>query len=433
MKTIHNFLHTMGSIPFKSHLLIGFALRLGLVAYSVIHDSVFELKYTDIDYKVFTDGATGLLKGVGSRPHFAHINGTLIRTGSEPMLGPYEATTYRYSPLIALLVVPSLYTIESFGKVIFSCMDIACAPLQFRLLTKVGTPSRYATLSVALLWIYNPLPLIVSTRGSSDSLMSLLVLAVLWEVSHRRSLSAGLIFGIAVHLKLYPIIYAPSLFLYLVSARQPRKSTLILDKLVPNWDAIKFITATVLSFSLLTGGSFLAYGNIYLQEAWIYHLTRRDTAHNFSPYFYLYRIFDKYKITHPASNFLSFAPQAISLAGLIALYGLRPLRPHPVRLYGCMFFCTLAFVSLNKVCTSQYFLWYLTLLPLVAPYISISLLESLCLLASWLAGQAVWLAWAYMYEYVGRKSALGPVAASSVLFMCINICLLVRLMHRFVL
>lgn len=50
-------------IPFRTALLLGTVLRFGLLVYGEYHDSRSApgLKYTDVDYRVFSDAATFLL------------------------------------------------------------------------------------------------------------------------------------------------------------------------------------------------------------------------------------------------------------------------------------------------------------------------------------------------------------------------------------
>ena len=99
-----------------------------------------DVKFTDIDYKIYTDAAEQILKGDS----------------------PYDRHTYRYSPLVyvypsvatntnsnsmrnrnssrsnrvycvfcfrAYLCIPNLLGCPFFGKLIFCCMDMAIALL----------------------------------------------------------------------------------------------------------------------------------------------------------------------------------------------------------------------------------------------------------------------------------------------------------------
>ena len=58
------------------------------------------MHYTDIDYKVYTEGAYYLSIGKS----------------------PYDRHTYRYTPMLAILMLPNVYLFQSFGKVLFIVM-----------------------------------------------------------------------------------------------------------------------------------------------------------------------------------------------------------------------------------------------------------------------------------------------------------------------
>jgi phosphatidylinositol glycan class M len=75
---------------------------------------------------------------------------------------------------------------------------------------------------------------------------------------------------------------------------------------------------------------------------------------------------------------------------------------------------TLVFVSLNKVCTSQYFMWYLWFLPLVVPHLipgasyavlgnGISARKASLMVILWVGAQALWLSQGYRLEFLGES------------------------------
>lgn len=88
---------------------------------------------------------------------------------------------------------------------------------------------------------------------------------------------AGIAYGFVVHFKLYPIIYAPALFLWIDN----KKSLLF------SWNKYKFGLVSLLVFLLFLGGFYVIYGQDFLYESLLYHLYRKDHRHNFSIYFYL--------------------------------------------------------------------------------------------------------------------------------------------------
>ncbi|GER26188.1 GPI mannosyltransferase 1 [Striga asiatica] len=64
-------------------------------------DAHMEVRYTDVDYFVFSDAAALMANGKS----------------------PYQRSTYRYSPLIAFLLIPNSFLHHSWGKFLFSASD----------------------------------------------------------------------------------------------------------------------------------------------------------------------------------------------------------------------------------------------------------------------------------------------------------------------
>ena len=59
------------SSPSLSHLLgVSLLVRVGLVIYGEVHDRSSLLKYTDVDYRVFSDAARHLTQGAS--PYLRH-------------------------------------------------------------------------------------------------------------------------------------------------------------------------------------------------------------------------------------------------------------------------------------------------------------------------------------------------------------------------
>ena len=83
-------------------IIAAFVLRIGLIWYGDYHDAVMEVKYTDIDYSVFTESA-----------------GHIANNAS-----PYKKDTYKYTPMLAYLLLPNIYLDGHFGKILFCVFDI---------------------------------------------------------------------------------------------------------------------------------------------------------------------------------------------------------------------------------------------------------------------------------------------------------------------
>lgn len=174
--------------PFK-HFILALTFRLILLIYGEWQDHYFEVKFTDIDYYVFTDGASFVVNGSS----------------------PFKRHTYRYTPFLAYLLIPNICLHPLWGKLLFSFFDVYTSYLIYEI-SKIRL-NNLSSLCCALLWLYNPLPAVVSTRGNAESIMSCLILLTIKFLQNNKIFYAGLVFGFSVHFKLYPIIYSLSIYL----------------------------------------------------------------------------------------------------------------------------------------------------------------------------------------------------------------------------
>lgn len=492
-------LHRIKNVNYKVHLCLAFAVRLGFIIYSVHHDKISTVPYTDVDYRVFTDAARHVVS----------------------YESPYKRHTYRYSPLMAILLIPNVLFHDCFGKLLFSIVDILVGCL-IRVIVKnihktyidhvsrlpetennknlPSLPAADNNLAVKrknkqgrlrgknkvniskniksaeelkvkynisvitdlsmCIWLYNPLSIGIATRGNSDAIAGFLVLSVLYFLQvKQRCFIAGILHGIAIHVRLYPIIYSLSLFMYLskfsfyetedrkmlfknkISRKQlkytkPKKALEAERKtvfkreylmyLIPNSNQLKLVFGCLLSFTTLTAFFFCLYGYEFLYETYIYHFLRHDSRHNFSLYFYLQYLTAGVKNIGMWQKVLITLPKVVLLLVLSVRYGL-----NKYSLNFSILTQTLVIVLYNTVLTSQYFIWFLCVLPLCIWQIKINFKSTLALFTLWFAAQAAWLLPAYFLEFQGQNTFF-LIWLQSISLFCAHIAILGRLMKYFV-
>jgi len=280
-------------------------------------------KYTDTDYNVFSDAATHVFNGES----------------------PYKRHTYRYTPLAAYMVLVNNSIHPVCGKLVFCLCDCFMTLILWRIFEAIN-PRKESTYLYVAFWTFNPLTVNLSTRGSNDNIISLLVFISIYYLLKRQYVLSGIFYGLSVHFKIYPIIYAAALYLFI-------DADFKLIRAGRKWDAFKasLFSRNKLVFTVVSAGTFLGltyyfytvYGYEFLYETYLYHFERKDHRHNFSIYFYMiYQVFDD-----PSSTTLaiaSFLPQwgIVIIASLFLYYDL----------FLCLFVQTTAFVMFNKVITA---------------------------------------------------------------------------------
>lgn len=545
--------------------------------FSVFHK--VPVKYTDIDYSVFNDAAVHVQSG-----------------GS-----PYDRGTYRYSPLMAYLMLPNAFYPE-WGKMLFALCDVIAALLSAAILvlwrfprdneTSVTQNNRLtesasllrSSVLWSLLYLASPLAINISTRGSADAIVLLLLFVLLLlllpfsapqsprsergsktqESTFAASLCsatravapAAAVYGLVVHFRVYPIIYAPAVLFFLSNSQndghnsnqfalqhqehRPLSSSSFAFIIKACFrSCLHHLTAPVqwcwrtgvriatsplcLAFAAVSAAVFLSllglfhalYGWTFVHETYLYHLVRKDIRHNFSPYFLL-----MYLSSAPAPALLALAnstapaaaaaaattvaaavptpaaaaalAQSASLISALTFGALSPaaaaavsasgfhaasaaasesvctaLSRLPVHAYAlvvqlapvfvvflpqaalllltaarlscalpaCFLVQTLIFVSFNKVCTAQYFLWWSALLPLALPaacHRARPLRAAAAVAAAaalWQGTEAHWLYWGYQLEVLSLP-VYTQMWLAAMLFFAVNVALIVVMIAK---
>ena len=215
------------------------------------------------------------------------------------LLSPYRRETYRYTPLLALLLSPNKWLHNSFGKYLFAGCDILAGILMYRLLvsptarpsakaahapssrghlnldgdSKISAvvpisenKSRRATFLVAL-HLLNPIVIGISTRGSSESVLTLFVLLTLFCALRGRWDATAVLLGLSTHWKIYPVIYGVSCVVVIATEYQhhgekdrPRG---ILPGMFQYIDVV--VTTKTVRFAGISAGTFFILGlSMYL-------------------------------------------------------------------------------------------------------------------------------------------------------------------------
>nr|XP_013799261.1 PREDICTED: GPI mannosyltransferase 1 [Apteryx mantelli mantelli] len=204
----------------------------------------------------------------------------------------------------------------------------------------------------------------VSSRGNAEALVALLVLAALYYAEGGSMGKAAACYGLAVHLKIYPLTYALPIALHLQGQSKRRGSggaanagrcgrarfplLRYLWQLLVNRDVLLFGTVAGSVLGALTVVFYYLYGWEFLEHAYLYHLTRRDIRHNFSPYFYMLYLTAESKWSF-ALGLAAFLPQLLLLLVVsIAFYR---------DLAFCCFLHTAIFIALKPALKCKYKMW----------------------------------------------------------------------------
>lgn len=403
------------NLPLKYHLIVGVVIRLILIVYGDIHDKIYDVPYTDVDYKVFTDAARHVIVGNS----------------------PYKRHTYRYSPIIAYLMMPNIVIGRNFGKVLFSIFDILVT-IAVKILVKhqlgLSAKDKVSKIPVycSLFWLYNPMSIAISTRGNADSVPCLfIILSLLYlQTDLVKGLSkyalSGILLGISIHLRLYPLAFSFPMYLslgeYKINRRTNIKDGML--SLLPNVNQIILTFSCIFTLFLLTYSMYLLYGYEFLFETYIYHLFRKDTRHNFSVLFY-YSYLTMDQLSFDIVKTVSQCFECIILFILSLTFGC-----DPKTLSFALFSQAIVLVAYNSVMTSQYFIWFLSLMPLVVHNLRMVPAKAFILTMIWVSAQGAWLFYAYLLEFKCREVFI-LIWLKSIVFFCANVFVLGQLIKSY--
>lgn len=450
----------------RKHLVYSIVIRLVLIAYGEVQDQISEVPYTDVDYRVVTDGARHIVNG----------------------RSPFNRHTYRYTPLLAIFLLPNIFVHRCFGKILFAAFDLVIAVIikliivdEYRLLmlnqsntiednkakmekkfftgtgkvkirlsnSKKEAPSRWLSSSdrlkfermgnfAACVWLYNPLTMVIATRGNGDAitcslvLMSIYYLLKVQESSSKENeknvIMCGVFHGLAIHFRLYPIFFSLAYYLYLSDLKNQINSvpSIVRCFLQPNRKQVLLIVSVLKVLIFTTGIFYLLYNYEFLYESIIYHFVRKDTRHNFSLYFYLQYLNMAEVRVNILEKLLTVMPQLV----LIILISFHFCRTRQTIQFALLLIAFIM-VTYNPVITSQYFVWFLSLLPLtINNFRSLTAKQVIILPSLWFLGQGMWLLCAYFLEFKGINS-FDFIWLASVVFFIINIIIVQVLIENY--
>jgi GPI mannosyltransferase 1 subunit M len=151
----------------------------------------------------------------------------------------------------------------AFGKALFALCDVVIGFLIHAMMLQVcngGASAKYRLSDAQIktfvgIWLFNPFTINVSTRGNAESIISLQVIAFMYLLLKNRLVASAVVYGLAVHTKIYPIIFAPALFFHLDSTCEgkPYRSAVFTRR------RIVFTVVSAATCLLLTAAMYLMY------------------------------------------------------------------------------------------------------------------------------------------------------------------------------
>jgi len=257
---------------FLSLIVFSFCVRVFLVVYSEYHDAWYStVKYTDVDYRVFSDAGRFVLEGKS----------------------PFLRATYRYTPLLAWLMSVCLLVHKAAGKLMFCLFDMVNGYLLYLIILRMkrrkgkrnkgfANGSNIAEWGV-LFYLLNPMVVSISTRGNGDAIALNLVFLTVYYLFEKQYVKFAFFYALSVHVRLFPVVYGFLFGFYLLfNSEKGRNSTTKMVFIIWLKCMCTFFVVSVVLILFL----YNLYGDVFLEEAFLYHLKRIDHRHNFSIWFY---------------------------------------------------------------------------------------------------------------------------------------------------
>ena len=115
-------------------------------------------------------------------------------------------------------------------------------------------PAKTKATVLAAIHLLNPLVFTISTRGSSESVLSLFVLLTLYFAYCRRWTLAAVFLGVSTHWKIYPFVYGVACLGVIGGERGVAKGWVGYAKSLVSWRTAWF--------ALVSAGTFVALGGV---------------------------------------------------------------------------------------------------------------------------------------------------------------------------
>lgn len=256
------------------------------------------------------------------------------------------------------------------------------------------------------IWLFSPFTATISTRGNGEAVVVCMLMGLLYMIETDQIFWAAILYGVAVHWRIYPIVFAPSILIYLASKRSITSGTRMkFYRRFLSWKGLLFGFVSGSVFFTLCGIMHALYGMEFLEETYLYHSSRVDPRHNFSPYFYPAYLRAGSTDTDASWSQLGDTRHIFGIVGM-AMQIVIAYQTAAKDLATTFMVQSMSFVAFNKVSTAQYFVWYLCWMSVTLPkMLSCSTSREkrrlLSAALAWPIALAHWLGWAYLLEFQG--------------------------------